>query len=140
MKASCATRAPAGVSGFAQRVYRVVRRIPEGRVSTYARVAAAIGCRCPRAVGAALRVNPFTPQVPCHRVISSDLTPGGFRGCREGADVREKIRRLACEGVAFKGGKLAQPERLWPGGHKHETKRSLGAVRGDGRLARRDGL
>jgi methylated-DNA-[protein]-cysteine S-methyltransferase len=103
-----------GVSAFARRVYEAVRRIPEGRVSTYARIAAAVKCRSPRAVGAALRANPFAPQVPCHRVIASDLSAGGYRGAVSGPALREKIRRLAREGVAFRNGKLVRPECVWP--------------------------
>lgn len=102
------------VSGFARRVYQEVARIPAGRVSTYARIAARIGCRSPRAVGGALRRNPFAPNIPCHRVIASDLRPGGFRGQTAGVALDEKLRRLAAEGVCFDENRLADPSRLWP--------------------------
>lgn len=114
MNASGSLDSAAGVSAFARRVYEAVRRIPKGRVSTYARIAAAVECRSPRAVGAALRANPFAPRVPCHRVIASDLSVGGFRGAVSGPALREKIRRLAREGVTFRDGKLARPECVWP--------------------------
>ncbi|HAS83794.1 MAG TPA: methyltransferase [Verrucomicrobia bacterium] len=86
---------------FQRAVYDAVRCIPAGKVSTYAAVAAAIGCRSPRAVGQALKVNPFAPEVPCHRVITSALTLGGFRGSTRGEALQRKRRLLAQEGVDF---------------------------------------
>ena len=66
---------------FRQKVYNIVRRIPKGKTMTYGQVAAAIGQpRAARAVGNALNKNPFAPMVPCHRVIRSDGSVGGFAG------------------------------------------------------------
>lgn len=60
-------------------VYHVVATIPRGRAMTYAQVARAIGKpNAMRAVGNALNRNPFAPRVPCHRVVRSDGTIGGF--------------------------------------------------------------
>ena len=101
------------VTPFQQRVYDAISLIPKGRVATYAGVAAFIGCGSPRAVGQALKVNPFAPQVPCHRVIAASLTLGGFQGEREGAAIERKRRMLAREGVRFKSRKLAEPERVF---------------------------
>jgi methylated-DNA-[protein]-cysteine S-methyltransferase len=101
------------VSPFEQRVYGATRQIPRGRVTTYALLASAIGCRSARAVGQALRRNPFAPRVPCHRVISSDLRLGGFEGWREGAPVRRKKALLAAEGVFFLRGRLADASRVF---------------------------
>lgn len=57
----------------------MVSGIPKGKTMTYAQVAAAIGNpKAVRAVGNALNKNPFAPQVPCHRVIRSDGSIGGF--------------------------------------------------------------
>ncbi len=86
---------------FANRVYRVVARIPPGRVATYQAVAEAVGCRSPRAVGAALRRNPHAPSVPCHRVISSSGRVGGFLGSIGPEARRAKMQILLSEGVAF---------------------------------------
>jgi methylated-DNA-[protein]-cysteine S-methyltransferase len=101
------------VTDFQGRVYEAVSRIPRGKVSTYGRVAAHIGCGSARAVGRALRCNPFAPRGPCHRVIASDLSPGGFRGSPGGAARRVKERMLAREGVRFEGGRLADASRLF---------------------------
>lgn len=82
-------------------------------MTTYALLGRAIGCRSPRAVGQALRRNPFAPEVPCHRVIASDLTPGGFNGARRGTEISRKLRLLAAEGVKFRDGRLADPSLVW---------------------------
>jgi O-6-methylguanine DNA methyltransferase len=67
------------ITKFQESVYRVVARIPKGKTMTYAQVAAAIGNpKAVRAVGNALNKNPFAPQVPCHRVVRSDGSIGGF--------------------------------------------------------------
>ena len=52
-------------------------------------------------------MNPFSPEVPCHRVIASDMTVGGFRGKKQGPEIKKKLRMLAAEGVCFNNGKLA---------------------------------
>jgi methylated-DNA-[protein]-cysteine S-methyltransferase len=98
-------------SPFARRVYAALRQVPLGKVITYAALGRRIGCRSPRAIGQALRANPFAPEVPCHRVIASDLTPGGFSGRTSGPELNRKLRLLAAEGVFFKKGRLADSER-----------------------------
>lgn len=59
------------VTEYQARVYSLLRQIPEGKISTYAALSKALSSS-PRAVGGALRRNPFAPEVPCHRVISAD--------------------------------------------------------------------
>ncbi|MBI4350893.1 MAG: MGMT family protein [Elusimicrobia bacterium] len=64
---------------FQQSVWRACMSIPEGRTRSYKWLAERIGRPgAARAVGSALGKNPFAPVVPCHRVIRSDGTPGGF--------------------------------------------------------------
>jgi len=101
------------ISLFQQRVYRALKMIPAGRVTTYKLLASFIGCGSPRAVGQALRHNPFAPEVPCHRVIKSDLALGGYCGTLVGEKVAEKIMLLAAEGVLFKEGRLQEPRLLF---------------------------
>ena len=85
----------ASLTPFAQAVYRVVGAIPRGSTMTYAQVAAKAGRpRAVRAVGTILNRNPFAPDVPCHRVIRSDGTLGGFAG-----GPRKKKALLREEGV-----------------------------------------
>ncbi len=100
----------ATVSAFQQRVYQALMQVPRGKVTTYACLARAIDCRSAQAVGQALRRNPFAPEVPCHRVIASDLTLGGFQGEQVGATLEKKLQLLATEGVHFAEGRLLYPE------------------------------
>ncbi len=58
------------VSEYQERVYAALQQIPEGRVTTYASMSKALNSH-PRAVGGALRNNPFAPEIPCHRCIAS---------------------------------------------------------------------
>ena len=67
------------ITEFQKKVYDFVRTIPKGKTATYKEVAVAIGHpKAYRAVGNALNKNPFAPIVPCHRVIKSDGSIGGF--------------------------------------------------------------
>lgn len=64
---------------FRQAVWRACMSIPSGQTRSYKWLAGKIGKPgAARAVGSALGKNPFAPVVPCHRVIRSDGTPGGF--------------------------------------------------------------
>lgn len=64
---------------FRQAVWRACMRIPKGQTRSYKWLAAQIGKPgAARAVGNALGKNPFAPVVPCHRVIKSDGSLGGF--------------------------------------------------------------
>lgn len=98
---------------FQKRVYAALAQIARGRVTTYKHLADCLGCRSSRAVGQALKHNPYAPHVPCHRVIASDLTPGGFMGRRGYAARKRKMDLLAQEGVKFRAGKLAEPSRIF---------------------------
>ena len=97
---------------FQQRVYDALCRVPTGRVTTYKALGEFLGCRSYQAIGQALRRNPYAPRVPCHRVIASDQTIGGFGGDTQGKKIREKLRLLAEEGVEFENARLADPDRL----------------------------
>lgn len=83
------------LTAFERKVYEAVTLIPAGKVRSYGWVAARIGnpgaCR---AVGNALNKNPFIGIVPCHRVIRSDGSIGGF--ARGEGEKRAALRR---EGV-----------------------------------------
>lgn len=66
-------------SAFQQAVWRACAEIPRGEVRTYVWIARRLGRPgAARAVGSALAANPFAPLIPCHRVIRSDGTPGGY--------------------------------------------------------------
>ena len=107
------TASEPNVTDFQRRVYAALRRVPRGRVTTYRRLGEAIGCRSPRAVGQALRVNPFAPEVPCHRVIREDGSLGGFAGQRAGEAIQRKTRLLREEGVAVEDGHVVTRELVF---------------------------
>ncbi len=74
------------VSGFSRRVLQATARIPPGRVLSYADVAGRAGnARASRAAGNALHNNPVAIVVPCHRILRSDGSLGGYGG---GPDIK----------------------------------------------------
>ena len=89
------------VTEFERRVYAMVSRVPEGRVTTYAHLARALDCGSAQAVGQALKRNPFAPEVPCHRVIRTDFNIGGYAGQTGGEKLATKLKYLREEGVEF---------------------------------------
>lgn len=85
------------ITPFQRRVLEATRRVPRGQVRTYAQIARQIGQpKAVRAVGQALRRNPIPIVVPCHRVVASDGTLGGY-----GGNLRDqrKVDLLRLEGV-----------------------------------------
>ena len=69
----------AGYTDFQRDVFKATLEIPFGQVRTYAWVAKKIGRpRAGRAVGQALKKNPLPYLIPCHRVIATDGSLGGF--------------------------------------------------------------
>ena len=96
------TRQPAKIpSIFEQKVYSTVLKIPHGFVSTYSAIAVSCCFGSARAVGQALKKNPFAPEVPCHRVVRSDGSLGGFFGKSSVTALEKKRRLLEAEGVQF---------------------------------------
>lgn len=80
---------------FQKAVWRATYAIPYGRLSSYGRLAVAVGRpRAARAVGNAVGSNPLAIVIPCHRVVRSDGGLGGFGG-------RPELKRylLGVEGV-----------------------------------------
>jgi methylated-DNA-[protein]-cysteine S-methyltransferase len=78
--------------GFRSSVLAHLRQIPYGATESYAQVAAASGHpRAVRAAGTACATNPVPIVVPCHRVVRSDGSPGGYAG---GADAKRSLLTL----------------------------------------------
>ena len=66
---------------FQIKVWTYLRKIPRGSIKTYSQVAKAIGNPlATRAVANAIGKNPYAPKIPCHRVIRSDGSLGGYSG------------------------------------------------------------
>ncbi len=105
------------ISGFQKKVYSLCKKIPKGNISTYGAIAKALGKTgmMSRAVGNALNKNPFGAWqragskgcrkqaclAPCHRVVKSDGTIGGFA-----TGTNKKIDLLRKEGIEIKQGKI----------------------------------
>ena len=98
------------ITPFQKKIYGLLKTIPAGKVTTYKYLAQAVGINCALAVGQALKRNPFAPDVPCHRVIASDLSLGGYAGARSGKLVKKKKDLLEAEGVTFVGNYLKDSE------------------------------
>jgi methylated-DNA-[protein]-cysteine S-methyltransferase len=104
---------------FERRVWTALCAIPRGRYTTYGLLSAHLGTS-PRAVGNALRRNPFAPGVPCHRVVATGGRLGGFKGAwprsGEGITLDEKRMLLRTEGVRFDGeGRVVGTPWVFPG-------------------------
>ena len=82
-----------------EKIYEVVKSIPEGKVATYGQVALLAGNpRWARVVGYALHVNPYPGIIPCHRVVNREgrVAPGFAFG---GEGVQRQL--LESEGIVF---------------------------------------
>ena len=84
---------------FQIKVWNYLKKIPKGKVKTYKQVAKGIGMpKAARAVANACGKNPYAPKIPCHRVIRSDGSLGGYSG-RGG--IRQKLKLLRSEKVVI---------------------------------------
>ncbi len=86
---------------FSEDVLKVICKVPRGKLVTYKQVAHALGTKAYRAVGRALKENKTPVIVPCHRVVMSNGSIGGYN---KGVD--KKIRLLKSEGIEVKNGKV----------------------------------
>lgn len=85
------------ITPFQKRVYLELLNVPSGETITYGELARRVGCGSAQAVGQALKRNPFAPDVPCHRVVSSDGGLGGYLGHRDGPELDRKRQLLLQE-------------------------------------------
>ena len=86
-----------GGTNFQIKVWNELKNIPSGQVRTYKQIAESIGHpNSSRAVANACAKNPHAPIIPCHRVIKSDGSLGGYSGL---GGVETKMRLLIEEGV-----------------------------------------
>jgi len=93
-----------GMTDFQIKVLEATSKIPKGQVRTYKQIAVAAGSpRAYRAVGTALRKNPFPIAIPCHRVIKSSGELGKYSGK---ASKRKEVL-LKSEGVRISFGRIS---------------------------------
>nr|WP_213087408.1 methylated-DNA--[protein]-cysteine S-methyltransferase [Streptococcus pacificus] len=67
-------------SSFQKKVWKALRTIPYGQLTTYGELAKQLDCQSPQAVGTAIGHNPFSMVIPCHRVLSSAGKLSGYAG------------------------------------------------------------
>ena len=96
---------------FRDQVYEITSKIPKGKVATYGQIARLAGNpKAARAVGMYMRLNPYAPKVPCHRVVGSTGELIGFSG---GKGIQTKKRMLLKEGVNFTENKINLSVSQW---------------------------
>ena len=82
---------------FQLKVWNYIIKIPKGRITTYKKIA--ISIKKPmsyRAVANACGKNPYAPKIPCHRVVKSDFSLGGYSGK---SGIKKKIYLLKKEKI-----------------------------------------
>ena len=99
---------------FNKKIYSLLKKVPKGKVTTYKALAEAVGTKAYRAVGQAMRYNPYSPIVPCHRVVKSDGSIGGFNGSinPRSKEVKRKISMLRKESVEIKNNRIVDFEKM----------------------------
>jgi len=86
---------------FNERCYELLKQIPEGKVTTYKKMARALGTKAWRAVGTAMAKNNKLIIIPCHRVVRSDGAIGEYAlGSKKKAELLKK------EGINVLNGKV----------------------------------
>ena len=99
---------------FNYKIYNLLKKIPKGKVTTYKILAENLDTKAYRAVGQALRCNHHAPIVPCHRVVKSDGSVGGYSGNinPNSKEVKRKIRMLRKEGVKIENDRIINLEKV----------------------------
>ena len=102
------------MESFNEKIYTLLRKVPKGKVTTYKALAEKAGTKAYRAVGQAMRCNPYAPEVPCHRVVSSDGTIGGFSGTKnpDSSEIKRKITMLRKEGISVRNNRIVDFEKI----------------------------
>lgn len=86
---------------FTEKCYKILKKVPKGKVTTYKALAIKLNTKAYRAVGQAMNKNPYAPKVPCHRVINTNGNLGGFA-----SGLNNKIKLLKSEGIKIKNNKI----------------------------------
>jgi len=86
---------------LSEKVFRLTKKVPKGKVTTYLEIAKRIDSS-PRAIGQTLKKN-RDKNIPCHRVIKSDGSLGGFKGRSKNP---EKKKLVLKEGIKIENNKV----------------------------------
>ena len=89
---------------FSKKVWNKCKKIPRGKISTYKENGKSLNSKAYRAIGQALKNNPYAPIVPCHRVVKSDGSIGGYQGTNS----LKKEKFLKIEGIVINKGKIKE--------------------------------
>jgi len=85
-----------------EKIYRKLLEVPSGYVTTYGELAKAINLKNgQRAIGQIMKKNPFPVIIPCHRVVKSDGTVGGYA---YGTEIKKNM--LSNEGLKINDNKI----------------------------------
>lgn len=94
-----------------EKIYEVIRRIPEGQVASYGQIAALAGNRrWARVVGYALHAVPSGSDLPCHRVVTRD---GRMSRAFGSGRCNRQTELLKAEGVGFEGDRVDMKRYQW---------------------------
>jgi len=91
---------------FQQQVLELVKKIPKGKVTTYKEIGKALKSQGYRTVGRALHDNKHPVIIPCHRVVCSDGSIGGYS-----KGVQKKVALLRKEGIKVNNNKIIDFEK-----------------------------
>jgi methylated-DNA-[protein]-cysteine S-methyltransferase len=103
------------VSDFRKGVYRLLCKIPRGKVTTYGAMARKLGGkRYARAVGTAVATNPLPLIIPCHRVVPVSLRVGNYGMCGRSPTTGGYMKRMLLEreGVRFQSDRVTK-RSIW---------------------------
>ena len=99
---------------FYEKVYKICKKVPKGKVTTYKALSEKLGSKAYRAVGTAMNKNPYgilncsgKNMVPCHRVVGSS---GDLVGFAHG--LRKKAELLRKEGIEVKNNKIVYFDKV----------------------------
>ena len=90
---------------FTKQCYLALLKVPKGKVTTYQAIAEHLGSKAYRAVGTAMKNNPYAPDLPCHRVINANGKIGNYAFGH-----KKKIQILKSEGILIENAKIKHLE------------------------------
>ena len=91
-----------------QRVYKKLLEVPKGKITTYGDLAKAVGLKNgQRAIGRIMNKNPYPGIIPCHRVVKSDKSVGGYA-----FGIKVKTNMLQDEGIKINQGKVLDWKKI----------------------------
>jgi len=93
---------------FQEKVLKLLKKIPKGKVTTYKILAKQMKTKAYRAVGSACHNNPKPVIIHCHRVVRSD---GKIAICHHDNCHKKRIKLLRKEGIKIKGNKIVDFEK-----------------------------